>query len=81
MLACVYGKVQVMLTTNWILPLIVCLGPVVLGIVSTFLYNWYCSKDEVVFEVTIRDEPAEEKQLAKHRDEKQWRRAYSQLSV
>ena len=65
-----------MLITNWTLAILVCVGPIILGLLSALVYEFFRLKDEVSTEVEITPETPREAARVNLRDETQWRRAY-----
>ena len=64
-------------TTSWALVLLVCVGPIVLGLIFVFLHNLWCRRRELERRgsANVNEPYASEERVL--RDEKQWRRAYA----
>ena len=70
-----------MLTANWIMPLVFCVGPVVLACAAVFLYKILGGPRETIREVVFDDWGNSVRDLGELRKEQDCSRAYSQVAL
>lgn len=70
-----------MLTMNWMLPLFVCVGPVVLGVLFVYAHRFFAQGDENIAEVVVTRGAEKLKELSNARDEQRWVSAYGHAAL
>ena len=70
-----------MLTMNWMLPLFVCVGPVILGLLFVYAHRFFAKTDETIAEVVVNRGAEQLKKISNARDEQRWVRAYGSVAL